>query len=180
MLFILVLFTAFNQFLISQDSDHIDLLSLDTDAKRDSFLVAINESDQAARHHSTDICDRYYGTIDCIQANIDFQQIDVNNLKKITGYLRLYGYPDHNSYSSKAYDTPWLVLHHTVGAANKIDKEFAPYLVQEYRKGSLKILNLHWYLKRYYLVYMGMKYVRTTAKSEEEDIEELIKVLKIL
>ena len=71
------------------------------------------------------------------------------------------------------------VLHHTVGAANKIDKEFAPYLVQEYRNGWLKVLNLHWYLKRYYLSYMGMQYTRTTSKSEEEDIEELIKVLKI-
>lgn len=43
----------------------------------------------------------------------------------------------------------------------------------------MKVLNLHWYLKRYYLSYMGMQYTRTTSKSEEEDIEELIKVYEI-
>jgi hypothetical protein len=179
-IYMLILLTSISQFLISQDNVQKELLILDTIEKRDSFLVAINDADQTARQNSIDICGRYYGTLDCLQSKIDCQQIDANNLKKISAYIRLYGYPDHNTYSSKAYDTPWLVMHHTVGAANKIDKEFAPYLVQEYRNGSLKVLNLHWYLKRYYLTYMGMQYTRTTSKSEEEDIEELIKVLKIL
>ena len=72
-----------------------------------------------------------------------------------------------------------LVLHHNVGTATNIDKEFAPLLVEAYRKNDITLVNLHWYLKRYFYSYMGKPYERTTQTSETEDIEFLIRELKL-
>lgn len=156
-----------------------ELIELNSVGKKEIFLSQINDLDQKVRNDKTDCEKNKYGSLDCAELGLSMHKTDLENLAKITIYLRLYGYPSLVDFSEKAANTPWLVLHHNVGVAQNIDKEFAPILVKAFRNDDVSITNIHWYLKRYYLTYFGKKYERTTQNSEEEDIEELIRVLKV-
>lgn len=156
-----------------------EIIELNSAESKESFLLNIYELDQKVRNDKTNCENIKFGSLECAEYALIASKADLENLTKITAYLRLYGYPNKENFSDKACNAPWLVLHHNVGKANQIDKEFAPILVHAYRNNNISLVNLHWYLKRYYLNYMGMSYKRTETSSEEEDIEDLIKVLKI-
>jgi hypothetical protein len=156
-----------------------EIVALDSDEKKEAYLLQINQSDQKVRHDLHE-CERYKdGSLECAELRQKAQQTDLENLVKVAMYLRVHGYPSQSKFSSETSSTPWLVLHHTVGLVKNWDKEFAPYLVKAWQKNDITTVNLHWYLKWYFNTYMGHPYQRTTATNENEDITELIKLLKI-
>lgn len=156
-----------------------EIVALDSDEKKEAFLLNINELDQKVRLEKNDCEQKAYGSLKCAELRLKMGETDLENLVKIAMYLRLYDYPSKTSFTEKAASTPWLVLHHSVGSVPNWDKEFSPYLVKAWKNQYINTTNLHWYLKRYYSAYMGAPYVRDTTTNEEEDIVDLIKLLKL-
>ncbi|HQV67939.1 MAG: hypothetical protein IPO26_08775 [Saprospiraceae bacterium] len=181
-LIFLIFFIIGNQNFIAQTMMDIfvtEIIDLNSVEDKEFFLCNINDLDQKVRHELRDCETLKFGSLECAEYKLNENKTDLENLTKITAYLRLYGYPSKKDFSEKASNTPWLVLHHNVGTATNIDKEFAPLLVEAYRKNDITLVNLHWYLKRYFYSYMGRPYERTTQTSETEDIEFLIRELKL-
>ncbi len=120
-----------------------EIVALDSDEKKETYLLQINQSDQKVRNDSNECQKNKDGSLECAELLQKAQQTDLENLVKVAMYLRVHGYPSQSKFSSETSSTPWLVLHHTVGLVKNWDKEFAPYLVKAWQKNDITTVNLH-------------------------------------
>lgn len=156
-----------------------ELNGLKSIEEKKNYLEKIFEDDQAVRETDDSAILLKFGPESKEYKEIQKKQWDQDfiNLLKIEAFLSKFGHPKRNEVGEIAAITPWTVIHHAQGI--EIREKYFKILYQAYLDGHIDDSAMSMYLGRWYQMIHKTRFTMKSPFKPEDEINELIKVLKI-
>ncbi|MBD0402546.1 hypothetical protein [Flammeovirga sp. EKP202] len=173
-----LLMTACQTSSIDSKAIEQEILSLETIEKRERYLLKVLEDDQKVRDAATfHKIVSTYGTDSPEYQELGEKILNVDkvNRYKIDFYIRQYGFPAPDAFSSMARKSPFFVYQHITDIEERNEK--LPTLLVAYQEGHLDIDLLNVFLGRTYYLKFNKNLVMENPYTPEQELEQLVNAL---
>ncbi len=153
------------------------IATLETIDSKKAYLDNISKEDQKLRKDQGSKIIIEFG--DNSNEHIEFMkrlnQLDSLNYLKVDRYLLKHGYPNKMEYGQEACIAPWMVIHHS-NSIEKRNKHF-DLLYSAYKDEDLDYNAFSLYLGRTYKMIFNQRFRTNGNRTQNEEIDDLIKEL---
>lgn len=160
---------------LKAQADPNGINSLEGNREKELFLLAIYQSDRAARHFEDSVMLANGWRSDAHLASIrQLRRTDSINTLKVDQYLDVHGFPDRKNFEDEARIAPWQVLVHSQN--KEIRRKHFNDLYEAYKDGDLET--------RRFLLFLEDEYQKSFEKNFQsyyqgsQRVEELIEELE--